>query len=109
MRTHYPAAASVLPHLFCRVSILIFVRFVLLLGALGAASAHAAGVQITSARVWPAADYTRVTFESQAPILHKFFSLDHPERLVLDLEDVDVGATLSGLAGKIGANDPYVQ
>ena len=81
----------------------------LLLGALGAAPAHAAGVQITSARVWPAADYTRVTFESQAPILHKLFSLDNPERLVLDLDNVDITATLNGLAGKIGANDPYVQ
>jgi len=81
----------------------------LLLGALGAVPAHAAGVQITSARVWPAADYTRVTFESQAPILHKLFSLDNPERLVLDLDNVDITATLNGLAGKIGANDPYVQ
>jgi len=81
----------------------------LLLGALGAAPAHAAGIQITSARVWPAADYTRVTFESQAPILHKLFSLDNPERLVLDLDNVDITATLNGLAGKIGANDPYVQ
>ncbi len=106
LRTHHPAAASALPRLFFRV---FLIRFMLLLGALGAASAHAAGVQITSTRVWPAADYTRVTFESHAPILHKLFSLDNPERLVLDLEDVDSGATLSGLAGKIGANDPYVQ
>lgn len=66
-------------------------------------------VQITSARVWPAQDYTRVTLESQTPIPHTLFSLDNPERLVLDLEDVDITATLTGLIEKIGANDPYVK
>jgi len=68
-----------------------------------------AAVQIVSTRVWPAADYTRVTFESRKPISHNLFSLKNPERLVLDLEDVEVNPMLNGLAGKIGANDPYVK
>lgn len=75
----------------------------------GAGFAQSRRVQITSARVWPAQDYTRVTFESQNPVQHTLFSLDNPERLVLDLEDVDITATLTGLIEKIGADDPYVK
>ena len=35
--------------------------------------------------MWPANDYTRITFESPSAIQHKVFSLDNPDRLVLDL------------------------
>ncbi|HET7157456.1 MAG TPA: AMIN domain-containing protein, partial [Burkholderiales bacterium] len=55
-----------------------------LLIAVEPAYANSTTVKITAARVWPAADYTRVTFESAAPITHTVFSLDNPDRLVLD-------------------------
>ncbi len=71
--------------------------------------AGAAGVHVTSTRVWPAADYTRVTIESRLPIQHKFFSLDSPERLVLDLDEVVLSAALNEVAGKISADDPYIK
>ena len=48
----------------------------------------AADTAVSSTRVWPAPDYTRVTIESQQPIRHKLFNLENPDRLVLDLEDV---------------------
>jgi N-acetylmuramoyl-L-alanine amidase len=70
------------------------------------ANAH---TQITAARVWPAAIYTRITLESQAPLSYKLFALKDPERVVLDLEGVEVNATLNGLAERIGANDPHVK
>lgn len=66
-------------------------------------------IQIVSTRVWPAAEYTRVTFEARKPIAHNVFSLKNPERLVLDLEDVAIDAKLTGLAAKVGADDPYVK
>lgn len=72
-------------------------------------AALAAEVLVTSTRVWPAPDYTRVTIESQQPIRHNLFSLDNPERLVLDLEDVALGATLNDIAGKISVEDPYIK
>ncbi|MDD5241132.1 MAG: N-acetylmuramoyl-L-alanine amidase [Sulfuricella sp.] len=75
---------------------------------LAAASAHA-GVSITSARVWPATDYTRVTFESATPVKYQFLSIKDPDRLVIDLEGVDIGAALEGLAAKVAANDPYIK
>jgi len=71
--------------------------------------AFAAEIQIASVRVWPAADYTRVTLESTQPIKHQLLSVKNPERLVLDLENVALTSTLSGLAEKVGAADPYVK
>ena len=72
------------------------------------AAAHS-GTQITSARVWPSQDYTRVTLETHAPVKYAVMSLKDPERLVIDLEDVDITATLTGLSEKIGADDPHVK
>ncbi len=71
--------------------------------------AQAPPVQIAATRVWPAADYTRVTFESPQPVRYQTLSLKNPERLVLDLENVALGATLNGLNEKIGTRDPYVK
>ncbi|MBZ0096919.1 MAG: N-acetylmuramoyl-L-alanine amidase [Sulfuricella sp.] len=73
-----------------------------------AASAHA-GTAITAARVWPAADYTRVTLESASPVKYQFLAVKNPDRLVIDLEGVDVNAVLEGLAAKVAANDPYIK
>jgi len=83
--------------------------FALLSAALVAFSTGAHSAQITSARVWPAQDYTRVTLETQEPLKYSVLSVKDPERLVLDLEGVDITATLSGLAEKVGADDPYIK
>jgi N-acetylmuramoyl-L-alanine amidase len=73
------------------------------------ATGHAQnGIPIVAARVWPAPDYTRVTLETRAPLRHTLLTLKNPERLVLDLENVDV-ATLAGLAERISPDDPYIQ
>ncbi len=77
--------------------------------AITATAAAADNILITSTRVWPAADYTRITLESSGPIQHKLFGLKNPERLVLDLESVNITATLNDLTEKITASDPYVQ
>ncbi len=68
-----------------------------------------AAVTIAAARVWPAADYTRVTLESAAPVKFNFFSVKNPERLVLDLEGVELNAVLEGLSAKVGTDDPYIR
>src|SRR5690242_7170829 len=61
---------------------------------LGAASTHA---QVISTRIWPAKDYTRVTLETKSEIKFQLFSVKDPERLVLDLEGVDLGPALAEL------------
>ena len=70
--------------------------------------AQAPQVQIAATRVWPAADYTRVTLESPQPIRHQMLSLKNPERLVIDLENVALNAVLSGLADKIEIGRAHV-
>jgi len=77
--------------------------------ALLAAPLQANEIQVSSTRVWPAPDYTRVTIESPQAIRHTLFTLDNPQRLVLDIEGVALNTALNELAGKINAGDPYVK
>ncbi len=85
-----------------------FVRLILLSALLWLPQAQAA-ITISSARVWPAEDYTRLTLESKQAIRYSLLTLKDPERLVIDLNDVDITPTLSELTGKIGSNDPYIK
>jgi N-acetylmuramoyl-L-alanine amidase len=71
-------------------------------------TAHAQ-TKIIAARIWPGPEYTRLTIESDAPLAHKLFSIKQPERVVLDLESVELGKELAALAGKIVEDDLYVQ
>ena len=67
-----------------------------------------AGVVVSDVRVWPAPDYTRITIESDKPIEYTVFTMNRPERLVLDLEGVALDAGLEALPVRIGADDPYI-
>ncbi len=66
-------------------------------------------IKISSTRVWPAAEYTRITLESKQPISFKHFLVDNPDRMVIDLENVELDAALKQLSGKVGADDPYIK
>jgi N-acetylmuramoyl-L-alanine amidase len=68
-----------------------------------------ASVAITSARVWPAPDYTRLTLESKQAIHYNLLTLKNPERLVIDLDDVELDTTLNELARKVDNDDPYIK
>ena len=83
-------------------------RLAVLLSMFWLSSAFAE-ISVTAARIWPAQDYTRLTLESREPIRYNLFTLKNPERLVIDLEDVEINAALSDLAGKIGNDDPYIK
>lgn len=71
-------------------------------------SAYAAN-SITAARVWPAQDYTRITFEAPSPIKHQLLILKNPHRLVLDIEDVELNPILKTLSDRILSSDPYIK
>ena len=64
---------------------------------------------ITAVRVWPAQDYTRITIESRQAIRYKQFTIKNPDRLVIDLEQVDINEILNTLNNKIGNDDPYIK
>ena len=63
---------------------------------------------ISAIRYWPAADYSRLTIESAAPLEYKLFTLNNPDRLVIDLTGVDNTPAMQALSEKIGANDPWI-
>lgn len=79
-----------------------------LLGLCGVQLAYAAANMITAARVWPAQDYTRITLEAAKPISYKMTLLSNPERVVIDVENVDVNTALKSLSDKILGSDPYI-
>ena len=85
-------------------------KFLLLaLALIFAAPSLSAAETILATRVWPAQEYTRVTLESARPIKHQFFFVTNPERLVVDLEGVELEAELKALPAKVGPADPYIQ
>ncbi len=86
-----------------------FLKYALIVVALAAAYPAFSAEKILATRVWPAEEYTRVTLETAHPLGHHFFFVSDPQRLVLDLEGVDLDAELKSLPQKVGADDPYIQ
>ncbi len=78
----------------------------LLLSLVSTRIAHAA--QIVAVRVWPAADYTRVTLESDSKLKATHFLVQNPNRVVIDIEGLDLDPKLKSLVAKVQANDPYI-
>ncbi|WP_413459050.1 N-acetylmuramoyl-L-alanine amidase [Herbaspirillum huttiense] len=65
--------------------------------------------QILAVRVWPSEDYTRVTLENDSDLKVTHFVVKNPERLVVDIEGIDLNTTLKDLVAKIQPNDPYIK
>ena len=66
------------------------------------------GAQLLAVRLWPAADYTRVTLESDIPLNATFFAVDNPHRLVIDIDDLELSPQLRELVRKVRSDDPYI-
>lgn len=66
------------------------------------------GATIVAVRVWPAADYTRVTIESDAALTAKHFLAENPSRLVIDVTGLELSPALREIVGKVRADDPYI-
>lgn len=73
-------------------------------GALAAAASS-----IVAVRVWPAEDYTRVTIEHKGPVKFTQSVVHNPERLVVDIEGIELNGVLKSLGDKVGPNDPYIR
>jgi N-acetylmuramoyl-L-alanine amidase len=73
-------------------------------------SAHhvAHGASIVAVRVWPAADYTRVTLESDQALSAKHFFTEHPPRLVVDIDQLELSPELREIVGKVRPDDPFI-
>ncbi len=66
------------------------------------------GAAIVAVRVWPAADYTRVTIESDSALAAKHFLADNPPRLVIDVDGLDLSPQLRDLVGQVRSDDPFI-
>ncbi|MCS3430943.1 N-acetylmuramoyl-L-alanine amidase AmiC [Klebsiella sp. BIGb0407] len=69
----------------------------------------AASSQVVAVRVWPASTYTRVTLESTQLLKYRQFALSNPERVVVDIEGVNLNSVLKGLGGQIRGDDPFIK
>ena len=58
-----------------------------------------AGVQVEGVRLWRAPDHTRLVFDLSGPAEHSLFSLDNPQRLVVDIRraQLDAGVKIPDL------------
>ena len=65
------------------------------------------GAAIVAVRVWPAADYSRVTIESDQPLVARQLLADNPPRLVIDIDQLELSPALRELVGKVRADDPF--
>ncbi|KAA8996075.1 AMIN domain-containing protein [Affinibrenneria salicis] len=69
----------------------------------------AAVAQVIAVRVWPSSAYTRVTLESTLPLKYRQFTLNDPERVVVDIEDMRLNGVLKDIAERFQADDPLVK
>ena len=100
-------SAATASHNWRRRQILRAGASTLLLGLAVPRLARAAAV--LGVRVWPARDYTRVTIESDQPLHNEQKLLQGPDRLVVDLDGLELDQTLKELVAKITPNDPQIQ
>jgi N-acetylmuramoyl-L-alanine amidase len=63
----------------------------------------------TAARVWPAKEYTRIAFESDTQAKYQLLVLKNPNRLVLDIESMELNNIVKTLSDRVLSSDPYIQ
>jgi N-acetylmuramoyl-L-alanine amidase len=64
---------------------------------------------VSAVRVWPAQDYTRITLEANSAFTYKMSYMQNPDRVVLDIDQVELNPAIKSLADKVQANDPYIK
>jgi N-acetylmuramoyl-L-alanine amidase len=84
-----------------RAARFLFPVFLLLVSA----TAWGQEVLVQNLRVWRAPDHTRLVFDLTGPVEHRLFTLQNPNRVVIDMDnarlqgklaDVDTGGPLLG-------------
>jgi N-acetylmuramoyl-L-alanine amidase len=66
------------------------------------------GATIFNVRIWPAPDYSRVTIESDAPLVVTHSFIANPPRLAVDIQGLTLNPALKELVGKVRADDPNI-
>ena len=66
------------------------------------------GGTIVAVRVWPAADYSRLTIESDQALVARQSIAQDPPRLVIDIDQLELSPALRELVGKVQPGDPFI-
>lgn len=82
-------------------------RWLLALACIACAQVQA-GTPVAAVRMWPAPEYTRVTIETTDVMQYEVFSISNPERLVVDLSDVEITAALREVPTMVSPDDPII-
>ncbi|WP_043458424.1 N-acetylmuramoyl-L-alanine amidase [Azohydromonas australica] len=67
------------------------------------------GAGIVAVRVWPAEEYTRVTIESDQALTARHQLMESPDRLVIDIDNLELSPAMRELVGKVRADDPFIE
>jgi N-acetylmuramoyl-L-alanine amidase len=68
----------------------------------------ARGASIVAVRVWPAADYSRVTIESDTLLNFTQQFVANPPRLAVDVQGIELNPALKELVAKVASTDPTI-
>lgn len=77
---------------------------VLACAAVGLAQART----IVAVRVWPAEAYTRLTLESERALQARMQYLPAAQRLLVEIDELELDGTLRELVGRITPDDPFI-
>ncbi|MFT3757761.1 N-acetylmuramoyl-L-alanine amidase [Thauera sp.] len=69
----------------------------------------AAPASLLAVRVWPSPEYTRITLEGSTSLRYTHMLVQDPDRLVVDLEGVELNSVLQSLSSKVLDSDPYIR
>lgn len=69
----------------------------------------AAGGHVVAIRIWPSSTYSRLTIESSTPLKYKQFALSQPDRVVIDIENIQLNRTLNDVGKLVRQDDPYIK
>jgi len=69
----------------------------------------AAPASLLAVRVWPSQEYTRITLEGSTTLRFSHMLVQDPDRLVVDLEGVQLDSVLQSLPSKVLESDPYIR
>lgn len=68
----------------------------------------AMAAKLLAVRTWPADEYTRVTLELDSELRAEHFTLENPDRLVVDIQGMEMNPALNDLVRKVRPDDPYI-
>lgn len=97
-----------LRHIFNANNITRLSLFLLMCCASLAQVASAAD-SVIATRVWPSQDYTRITLESSKPFTYKMQVIENPDRVVLDIENIELSPLMKSFNDKVLPSDPYIK